>query len=62
MDLLQPWSVPLMRTELPPYVLEGMIELTDDMIADENSASHGSQLAGQIKTELTIDIERLKKK
>ena len=61
MDLLQPWSVPLMRTELPPYVLEGMIELTDDMIADENSASHGSQLAGQIKTELTIDIERLKK-
>ena len=61
MDCLQPWSVPLMRTELPPYVLEGMIELTDDMIADENSASHGSQLAGQIKTELTIDIERLKK-
>jgi len=61
MDLLQPWSVPLMRTELPPYVLDGMIELTDDMIADEKSASHGMSLAGQIDTELTIDIERLKK-
>ncbi len=61
MNLLQPWSVPIMRTELPPYVLDGMIELTDDMIADENTPSHGDSLAGQIKTELTVDIERLKK-
>jgi len=61
MDLLQPWSVPIMRTELPPYVLDGMIELTDDMISDENTPSHGDSLAGQIKTELTVDIERLKK-
>ena len=61
MDLLQPWSVPVMRTKLPQYVLDGMIELTDDMIADENSISHGPGLVGQIKTELTIDVERLKK-
>jgi uncharacterized protein (TIGR02466 family) len=61
MDLLQPWSVPVMRTKLPQYVLDGMIELTDDMIADENSISHGPGLVGQIKTELTVDVERLKK-
>ena len=61
MDLLQPWSVPVMRTKLPQYVLDGMIKLTDDMIADENSISHGPGLVGQIKTELTVDVERLKK-
>jgi uncharacterized protein (TIGR02466 family) len=61
MDLLQPWSVPVMRTKLPQYVLDGMLELTDDMIADENSISHGTELVGQIKTELTVDVERLKK-
>ena len=61
MDLLQPWSVPVMRTKLPQYVLDGMLELTDDMIADENSISHGPGLVGQIKTELTVDVERLKK-
>ena len=61
MDLLQPWSVPVMRTKLPQYVLDGMLELTDDMIADENSISHGTELVGQIKTELTVDTELLKK-
>jgi|TARA_B110000305_G_scaffold225267_1_gene271670 uncharacterized protein (TIGR02466 family) len=60
-DLLQPWSVPLMRTKLPPYVLDRMIEISDDMISDEKSISHGARLAGQIKTELTVDTELLKK-
>ena len=61
-DLLQPWSVPVMRTKLPPYVLDRMLEISDDMISDENSISHGARLAGQIKTELTVDTELLKKK
>ena len=60
-DLLQPWSVPVMRTKLPPYVLDRMLEISDDMISDENSISHGARLAGQIKTELTVDTELLKK-
>ena len=60
-DLLQPWSVPVMRTRLPLYVLDRMLEISEGMISDENSISHGPRLAGQIKTELTIDTELLKK-
>ena len=36
-DLLQPWSVPVMRTRLPLYVLDRMLEISEGMISDENS-------------------------
>jgi hypothetical protein len=36
-DLLQPWSVPIMRTTLPPHVLQTMIEISDQVIADKEA-------------------------
>ena len=61
-DLLQPWSTFVMKTKLPPSILQTMIRITD-MIVDktENQHSHGHNLAGQIKDELWINPEILEK-
>ena len=58
-DLLQPWSVPVMKTTLPPDVLQKMIKITDEILVDENAKSNGGNLAGQIKTEMTVPTESL---
>ena len=57
--LLQPWAVPVIHSKLPPEILNTMIEITDDVIADKNSISHGGHLAGQIDTELRVPHEKL---
>ena len=59
-SLLQPWSVPVIHTKLPPEILNTMIELTDEIIDDKQSVNHGKRLAGQIDTELLIPHELLK--
>jgi hypothetical protein len=59
-DLIQPWSVPVFRTQLPPNVLQTMIEISDLVIADKDAQSMGVTLAGQIDTELNIDCNILK--
>jgi len=53
--LIQPWSVPVMRTTLPPHVLQTMIEISDLVIADKESIHFGKNLAGQIDTELLVE-------
>ena len=58
-DLLQPWSVPVMKTTLPSDVLQKMIKITDEIVVDENAIDHGSRLVGQIKTELTVPPESI---
>jgi hypothetical protein len=35
-ELIQPWSVPVMKTTLPPDVLQTMIEISDLVITDKN--------------------------
>jgi len=60
-SLLQPWSVPVIHTKLPPEILNTMIELTDEIIDDKQSVSHGRRLAGQIDTELLVPHELLKR-
>jgi len=55
MELIQPWSVPVMRTTLPPHVLQTMIEISDLVIADKESIHFGKTLAGQIEKELLIE-------
>jgi len=60
-NLLQPWSVPVMHTVLPPNILIPMIKLTDKLIGDSQTPSHGKKLVGQIKKELTINQEDLEK-
>jgi len=60
-NLLQPWSVPVMHTVLPPNILIPMIKLTDKLIGDSQTPSHGKKLVGQIEKELTINQEDLEK-
>ena len=59
-QLLQPWSVPVFKTKLPPDVLKTMIEISDQVIADKETETWGPNLAGQIDTELKIEHDILK--
>ena len=53
--VLQPWSTPVLKMKLPPEVLQTMIEITDQVIADKEAKSWGHNLAGQIDSELLIE-------
>ena len=57
--LIQPWSVPVLKTTLPPDILQTMIEISDKIIADKNAKSWGHELAGQIDTELAVEYNIL---
>ena len=59
--LHRPWSDILFETTLPPMVLENMIEISDEVLADSKRISWGENLAGQIKEELLIEPKLLKK-
>ena len=57
--LIQPWSVPIMKTTLPPEILQTMIEISDQIITDKETKSHGEYLAGQIDSELLVEHDLL---
>ena len=57
--ILQPWSTPIMKTELPPAILQTMIEISDEVIADKDAESCGKNLAGQIDSELLVEHDIL---
>jgi len=59
--LHRPWADILFETTLPLMVLEKMIEISDEVLADSRRISWGGNLAGQIKEELLIEPELLKK-
>ena len=54
-QMIQPWSVPVFKTTLPPDILQTMIDISDQVIADKDSKSHGGYLAGQIEKELLVE-------
>jgi len=54
-DLIQPWSVPVFKTTLPPEIFQTMTEISDQVIADKEAKSWGHNLAGQIDSELLIE-------
>ena len=54
-ELIQPWAVPVFKTTLPPEILQTMTEISDQVIADKETKSHGEYLAGQIDTELLVE-------
>jgi len=58
-QLIQPWSVPVFKTTLPPDVLQTMIEISDQVVADKEAKSHGEYLAGQIDSELLVEHDIL---
>ena len=61
-EFLQPWSTFVMKTQLPPEILQKMLKITDEIVANaETAESHGKLLAGQIKHELLIDSEILER-
>ena len=60
-QLIQPWSVPVFKTTLPPEVLQTMIEISDQVIANEKTKSWGHHLAGQIEKELYVDLNILER-
>ena len=61
-ELLQPWSTFVMKTQLPSSILEKMIRITDKIVDNaENEKSHGEHLAGQIKDELWVEHDILRK-
>ena len=60
-NLHRPWADILFETTLPPSVLEKMIEISDEVLADSKRISWGGNLAGQIKEELLIEPKLLEK-
>ena len=61
MELLQPWSTFVMKTRLPPVVLERMLKITDEVLASETAKDHGPMLAGQIDSEFMIEHKYLER-
>ena len=61
-EILQPWSTFVMKTQLPPPILEKMLKITDEIVANaETTKSWGHNLAGQIKDELYVEHEILER-
>jgi len=58
-QLIQPWSVPVFKTTLPPEIFQTMTEISDQVIADKETKSHGEYLAGQIEKELVVEHKLL---
>ena len=54
MEAMMPWADVLMRVTLPPNVLQGMIEITDQVLQDPDRKNWGKNLAGQIQDEPLI--------
>ena len=54
-SLIQPWSVPVLKTKLPPDILQIMTKISDQIIADKKAENYGPQLVGQIEKELKIE-------
>ena len=53
--IIQPWSSFLIYFKLSDDQLSQLIELTDTILEDKKRIDYGSQLAGQIETEVHID-------
>jgi len=59
-ELLQPWSTFVMKTQLPPPILEKMIKITDEIVEDR-SRKGDNPGAGQLIDQFFINYEILKR-
>ena len=57
--LIQPWSVPILRTKLPKSVYDALYEISENILRNPDSESYGDKLAGQIETEKSINTALL---
>ena len=53
-EIMQPWSDVLMKVKLPDDILEGMLNITDEVLQDPDRKNWGDNLAGQIADEPLI--------
>ena len=57
-EFLQPWSTFVMKTVLPPIVLEKMIKITDDVIVNEKNKGNVDwerSGSGQMNDEFSVE-------
>ena len=59
MEMIQPWSDVLMKVKLPDDILEGMLNITDEVLQDPDRKNWGDNLAGQIVDEPLIPHEMM---
>ena len=60
-QLLQPWSTFVMKTKLPPSILEKMIRITDEIVENKETNTFEPDLgAGQLYGQFWIEYEALK--
>ena len=55
-ELLQPWSTFVMKTNLPPPILEKMIKITDEIVENNKNCCVG---AGEMEEQFEVDIKIL---
>lgn len=58
-QLLQPWSVPILKTNLPENIFKSFYNLSEDILKDPNPRLAGPYLAGQIENERYINLNLL---
>ena len=56
-EMMQPWADTLMRIKLPQMVVDGMLDITDQVLQDPDRKNWGDNLAGQIADEPLIPHE-----
>jgi len=56
-EMMQPWADILMRIKLPQMVIDGMLDITDQVLQDPDRKNWGEYLAGQIEDEPLIPHE-----
>ena len=52
--MMQPWSDVLMRVKLPDFIVDAMLDITDQVLQDPDRKNWGDNLAGQIADEPLI--------
>ena len=53
-EMMQPWSDVLMRIKLPDFIVDAMLDITDQVLQDPDRKNWGDNLAGQIADEPLI--------
>ena len=56
-EMMQPWADTLMRIKLPQMIVDGMLDITDQVLQDPDRKNWGDNLAGQIADEPLVPHE-----
>lgn len=59
-QIVKPFGPNILETQLPEFIFQHMLELTDQLLASQKRVSYGSQLVGQISEEPEIPLSALR--